>query len=88
MANPEHLDWLREGVNRWNNRRSQNPFVPDLRSEDVSRALGGHERERYSRDFGQPEGSQPVWGKPQRFDSQGYGLARCGAYPSPHLTIK
>ena len=45
MANPEHLDWLREGVNRWNNRRSQNPFDPDLRSEDVSRALGGHERE-------------------------------------------
>ena len=45
MANPEHLDWLREGVNRWNNRRRQNPFDPDLSSEDVSRALGGHERE-------------------------------------------
>ena len=45
MANPEHLDWLREGVNRWNNRRRQDPFDPDLSSEDVSRALGGHERE-------------------------------------------
>ena len=45
MANPEHLDWLREGVNRWNNRRRQTPFDPDLSSEDVSRALGGHERE-------------------------------------------
>lgn len=45
MANPEHLDWLREGVSRWNNRRRQNPFDPDLSSEDVSRALGGHDRE-------------------------------------------
>ena len=45
MANPEHLDWLREGVNRWNDRRRQDPFDPDLSSEDVSRSLGGHERE-------------------------------------------
>ena len=45
MANPEHLVWLREGVNRWNNRRRQAPFDPDLSSEDVSRELGGNERE-------------------------------------------
>ena len=45
MANPEHLDWLREGVSRWNDRRTRNPFDPDLSSEDVSRSLGGHDRE-------------------------------------------
>ena len=45
MANPEHLAWLREGVNQWNNRRRLDPFDPDLSSEDVSRVLGGHERE-------------------------------------------
>ena len=45
MANTEHLNWLREGVSRWNERRNQNAFEPDLSSEDVSRALGGHDRE-------------------------------------------
>lgn len=45
MANPEHLDWLREGVRRWNDRRRQDSFEPELDSEDVSRKLGGHERE-------------------------------------------
>ena len=45
MANPEHLNWLREGVGPWNDRRRNDPFDPDLGSEDVSRALGGHERE-------------------------------------------
>ena len=45
MANPEHLNWLREGVGPWNERLRQHPFEPELGSEDVSRALGGHERE-------------------------------------------
>ena len=45
MANPEHVNWLREGVGPWNNRRGQNPFDPNLSSEDISKALGGHERE-------------------------------------------
>ena len=45
MANPQHLSWLQEGVSSWNERRRTNPFDPDLSSEDISRALGGHERE-------------------------------------------
>ena len=45
MANSEHIRWLQEGVTAWNERRRRNPFTPDLRSEDISRQLGGHERE-------------------------------------------
>ena len=45
MANPEHVNWLREGVGPWNSRRRENRFDPDLSSEDISRLLGGHERE-------------------------------------------
>ncbi len=45
MANPEHVNWLREGVEPWNRRRRETPFDPDLSSEDISRSLGGHERE-------------------------------------------
>ena len=45
MANPQHIAWLREGVQSWNERRRSLRFDPDLSSEDVSRALGGHDRE-------------------------------------------
>ena len=45
MANPEHVNWLREGVGPWNQRRRESPFDPNLGSEDISRRLGGHERE-------------------------------------------
>ncbi len=45
MANPQHIAWLKEGVRSWNSRRQREPFDPDLSSEDISRALGGHERE-------------------------------------------
>ena len=45
MANPQHLAWLKEGVEQWNGRRQSQPFDPDLSSEDISKALGGHERE-------------------------------------------
>ena len=45
MANPKHVSWLREGVGRWNNRRREKPFDLDLSSEDISRSLGGHDRE-------------------------------------------
>ena len=45
MANSEHVDWLRKGVASWNQRRRDNPFTPDLSSEDISIKLGGHERE-------------------------------------------
>ena len=45
MANSEHIHWLQEGVAVWNQRRRRDPFIPDLSSEDISRQLGGHERE-------------------------------------------
>ena len=45
MANPQHVAWLKEGVAKWNARRQSQPFDPDLSSEDISRALGGHDRE-------------------------------------------
>ena len=45
MANPQHIAWLKEGVGAWNARRQSQHFDPDLSYEDVSRALGGHERE-------------------------------------------
>ena len=45
MANPQHIEWLKEGAAAWNARRQSQPFDPDLSSEDISRALGGHERE-------------------------------------------
>ena len=30
MANPQHVEWLREGVESWNRRRENTPFTPDL----------------------------------------------------------
>ena len=45
MANPQHIEWLKEGVDRWNARMRTHPFEPDLSSENISKALGGHERE-------------------------------------------
>ncbi len=45
MANPQHIAWLREGVQSWNDRRRRAFFDADLSSEDVSLALGGHGRE-------------------------------------------
>ena len=45
MADPQHIAWLKEGVGAWNARRQNQPFDPDLSDEDISSALGGHERE-------------------------------------------
>lgn len=39
MANPEHIQWLLEGVEKWNERRINTPFVPDLSGEDITRAF-------------------------------------------------
>ena len=39
MANAEHLKWLREGVQKWNERRTREDFVPDLEEADIA----GHE---------------------------------------------
>jgi uncharacterized protein YjbI with pentapeptide repeats len=39
MANPEHLDLLRQGVNAWNEWRAKGPSViPDLQKADLHRA--------------------------------------------------
>ena len=35
MAKTEHISWLLEGVDAWNERRSQHDFKPDLTSHDV-----------------------------------------------------
>ena len=45
MGNPQHIDWLREGVSSWNARQRENLVDPQLDGEDVSRLIGGHERE-------------------------------------------
>lgn len=29
-ANPQHVEWLNEGVDRWNRRRKEEPFMPEL----------------------------------------------------------
>ena len=42
MADQEHLRWLEEGVDAWNDRRMKSPFEPDLSGEDISSALGGY----------------------------------------------
>lgn len=45
MGNPQHLVWLKEGVNSWNARRASQQFLPDFQSENISLALGGEERD-------------------------------------------
>ena len=45
MGNPQHMRWLKEGVGQWNARQGENFIEPQLDDEDVSRWLGGHERE-------------------------------------------
>ncbi len=35
MGNPQHLEWLLEGVDAWNARRKREPFVPDLSGINV-----------------------------------------------------
>ena len=36
MADPEHIQWLLEGVEKWNARRINTPFVPDLSDVDIT----------------------------------------------------
>ena len=35
MANPEHITWLLEGVDSWNERRRRHSFEPDLSGEEL-----------------------------------------------------
>ena len=37
MADAEHIKWLREGVQKWNERRMRADFVPDLEEADIAR---------------------------------------------------
>ncbi|OLS51180.1 pentapeptide repeat-containing protein [Rhodovulum sulfidophilum] len=39
MGNPQHLDWLLEGVEAWNARREREAFVPDLSGMDIRGAF-------------------------------------------------
>ena len=36
MANPQHIEWLLEGVQAWNRRRDECEFVPDFERADLS----------------------------------------------------
>lgn len=35
MANPDHIKWLLEGVNSWNQRREQQDFTPDFEGANI-----------------------------------------------------
>ena len=35
MANPEHIEWLLEGVENWNRRRNEKYFEPDLSGANI-----------------------------------------------------
>ena len=48
MANPEHVEWLREGVASWNARRRQSDFVPDLDGANLPAILQGDSYSRSS----------------------------------------
>ena len=45
MGNPEHIRWLREGVEAWNAGRNREYFRPDLQSEDFQKMLGSPAQE-------------------------------------------
>ena len=40
MANSQHIEWLREGVQKWNERRKCEVFVPDLRETNIPQEFG------------------------------------------------
>jgi uncharacterized protein YjbI with pentapeptide repeats len=35
MANPQHIEWLLEGVEAWNKRREEDRFIPDFEEADI-----------------------------------------------------
>ncbi|MBL3561818.1 pentapeptide repeat-containing protein [Rhodovulum sulfidophilum] len=39
MGNPQHLDWLLEGVEAWYARRELDAFIPDLSGMDIRAAF-------------------------------------------------
>ncbi|MCY3595057.1 MAG: FRG domain-containing protein [Rhodothermaceae bacterium] len=44
MANPEHIQWLLEGVDSWNERRRRHSFEPDLSGEELFPEFAKHGR--------------------------------------------
>ena len=46
MANPQHIEWLLEGVEAWNARRERDDFVPDFEGVDFDDVM---ERELFER---------------------------------------
>lgn len=44
MGNPQHLEWLLEGVEAWNARRLREPFVPDLSGMGIRAAFASATR--------------------------------------------
>lgn len=38
MANPQHIKWLLEGVDKWNARREREVFVPDFEGADMAQS--------------------------------------------------
>ena len=47
MANDQHIEWLKEGAEKWNARRESDHFTPDLEDTDFSREF------REFRNYGQ-----------------------------------
>ena len=41
MANPQHIQWLKEGVAAWNARRDKADFFPDFSGANIPAALQG-----------------------------------------------
>lgn len=48
MGNPQHLEWLMEGVESWNARRQRDEFVPDFSGVDLTQDL--LRAEKFSKD--------------------------------------
>lgn len=42
MANPQHIEWLLDGVEAWNKRRDQQGFTPDLEHVNLHREGFAH----------------------------------------------
>ncbi len=39
MGNPQHLEWLLEGVEAWNARRKREDFVPDFEGVEIRKVF-------------------------------------------------
>ena len=53
MVNPQHIEWLREGVESWNARRSHGSFKPDFEGANIAEDI----REQSQRAFSDPQGA-------------------------------